>query len=115
MKREIQLVRLQERQVYGLRGIGLKYDRNTIPNPFIFNRLYILVIPLLILTCFANTVCGEEEKSRWSGVIEISEEYFSDDVPKAIPDPGTTTSTLVVPDAGTIVDLNVIRLWITII
>ena len=107
MKRGIQLVRLQERQVYGLRGIGLKYDRNTIPNPFIFNRLYILMIPLLILTCFANTVCGAEEQNRWSGVIEINEEYLSDDVPKAIPDPGTTTSTLAVPDAGTIVDLNV--------
>lgn len=107
MKRGIQLVRLQERQVYGLRGIGLKYDRNTIPNPFIFNRLYILLIPLLILTCFANTVCGEEEQNRWSGVVELSEEYFSDDVPKAIPDAGTTTSTLAIPDAGIIVDLNV--------
>ena len=107
MKRGFQLVRLQERQVYGLRGIGLKYDRNTIPNPFIFNRLYILMIPLLILTCFANTVFGAEEQNRWSGVIQINEEYFSDDVPKAIPDAGTTTSTLAVPDAGTIVDLNV--------
>jgi len=107
MKREIQSVRLQERQVYGLRGIGLKYDRNTIPNPFIFNRIYILMIPILILTCFADTVCGEEEQSRWSGVIEISEEYFPDDVPKAILDSGTITSALVIPDAGTIVDLNV--------
>lgn len=107
MNRGIQLVRLQERQRFGLRGIGLKYDRNTIPNPFIFKRLYLLMIPLLILTCFANTVFGAEEQNRWSGVIEISEEYFPDDVPKAIPDAGTTTSILDIPDSGTIVDLNV--------
>jgi subtilisin-like proprotein convertase family protein len=107
MKRGIQLVRLQERQRFGLRGIGLKYDRNAIPNPFIFNRVYILIIPLLILICFTNTVFGAEEQGRWSGVIEINEEYSSDDVPKAIPDAGTTTSTLAIPDAGTIVDLNV--------
>jgi subtilisin-like proprotein convertase family protein len=107
MKRGIQLARLQERQVCGLRGIGLKYNRNTIPTPFIFNHVYILMIPLLILTCFANTVCGAEEQSRWSGVVEINEEYFSDDVPKAIPDAGTTTSTLAVTESGTIVDLNV--------
>ena len=98
MKRGIKLIRLQERQVSGLRGIGLKYDRNTIPNPFIFNRLYILIIPLMILTCFTNTVFGAGE---------ISEEYSPDDVPKAIPDAGTTTSNLVIPDVGTIVDLNV--------
>ena len=98
MKRGIQLVRLQERQRFGLRGIGLKYDRNTIPNPFIFNRLYILMIPLLILSCFANIVCG---------VVEINEEYFANDVPKAIPDAGTTTSNLAISDAGTIVDLDV--------
>ena len=65
------------------------------------------MIPLLILTCFTNTVCGEEEQGRWSGVVEINEEYFSDDTPKAIPDAGTTTSILTIPDAGTIVDLNV--------
>jgi len=79
MNRGIKLGRLQERQV-------------------IFNRVYILMIPLLILTCIANTVCG---------VGEINEEYFANDVPKAIPDAGTTTSTLTIPDAGTIVDLNV--------
>jgi subtilisin-like proprotein convertase family protein len=65
------------------------------------------MITLLILTCFANIVCGAEEQDRWSGVIEINEEYFSDDVPKAIPDAKTMTSTLAVTEAGTIVDLNV--------
>ena len=98
MKRGIKLVQLQERQLSGLRGIGLKYDRNTIPNPFIFNRLYIFMIPLLILSCFANIVCG---------AVEINEEYFANDVPKAIPDAGTTTSNLAISDAGTIVDLDV--------
>ena len=98
MKRGIKLVQLQERQLSGLRGTGLKYDRNIIPNPFIFNRLYIFMIPLLILSCFANIVCG---------AVEINEEYFANDVPKAIPDAGTTTSNLAISDAGTIVDLDV--------
>ncbi len=35
------------------------------------------------------------------------EEYPSTDVPKTIPDPGITTSTLDIVDTGTIVDLNV--------
>jgi len=107
MRRGIQLVRPQKRQVYRLRGIGLKYERNSIPYPFIFNHLYILMIPLLVLACFADTVCGKEEQNRWSGMIEISEEYISDDVPKAIPDAGTTTSVLAIAEAGDIVDLNV--------
>ena len=34
-------------------------------------------------------------------------EYHSTDVPKTIPDPGTTTSTLVIANSGTISDLNV--------
>jgi subtilisin-like proprotein convertase family protein len=107
MRCRIQLVRLQKQQVYGLRGIGLKYRRNSIPYSFIFNHLYILMIPLLVLACFANTVCGQEEQNRWSGMIEVSEEYISDDVPKAIPDAGTTTSVLAIAEVGTIVDLNV--------
>jgi subtilisin-like proprotein convertase family protein len=107
MKPGIYLIRLREWKVYRLRGIGPKYNRNTIPNSFIFSRIYILMIPLLMVACFANIIYGEDEQNRWSGMIEINEEYFSDDVPKAIPDAGTTTSILDIAKAGTIVDLNV--------
>ena len=107
MRSGIHLVRLRDWKVYRLRGIGPKYNRNTIPNPFIFNCIYILIIPLLILICFTCTASGEEGQNRWGGVIEINEEYSSEDVPKAIPDSGTTTSVLDVAEAGTIVDINV--------
>lgn len=107
MKRGIQLVRQQGRQIYGPEEIVQKNDRNSISNLFIFNRLYILMIPLLILSCFANIVCGEEEQNRWSGVIEIIEEYISNDIPKEIPDKDTTTSTFAIADFGIIIDLDV--------
>lgn len=107
MKRGIQSIRQQERQVNGLREIVHKYYRNAIPSPYIFNRLYILMIPLLIFACLANTACGEEGQNRWSGVIEISEEFISDDAPKEIPDRDTITSTLAIEDSGVIIDLDV--------
>ena len=39
--------------------------------------------------------------------------YSSTDVPQAIPDPGTITSTLTVPDTFTLSDVNVVSLYIT--
>ena len=107
MMRGIQLVRPHARQVCKLRGIGLNYHRNTIPNLIIFNGLYILSIPLIILTCFANPVRGESEQVWLRGVVDLTKEYYSDDVPKDIPGRGTETSALAVTDAGPIVDLNV--------
>lgn len=107
MKRKIRLGRRQEPRRYRLSGMGRKIDRDTIPSPFIYNRLYVLMITLLIFACIASTVRADQEQGRWGGVIIINEEYFSEDVPKAIPDASTTTSALDVAETGIIVDLNV--------
>jgi subtilisin-like proprotein convertase family protein len=104
MKREINLFR-PPKQICRLRGIIPINDINIIPNPLIF--ISILMIPLLIPACFVNMVYGEVEENRWGGMIEISSEYSSDDVPKDIRDIETTTSTLVVTESGPIVDLDV--------
>ena len=106
MKFAIQPIQ-QERRVLGFGGIAINCDGDAVPNPLIFNHLYILMFLLLIFTCFANTVCGDEGQNRWGGVIEISKEYISEDVPIDIPDMDTTTSTLSIPDFGIIIDLNV--------
>lgn len=107
MRCGIQFIRLQKQQMYKLRNIGLNHERNTIPNSFIFNHLLILIIPLLIFAFCTGKISAEQQQNRWSGVIEISEEFSSDDAPKAIPDAGTTTSSLSISEAGTIVDLDV--------
>jgi len=107
MMRRIQLVRPHVRQVCKLRGIGQKYDGNTIPSLLIFNIVCILTILLVILTCFANPVSGEPGEVGFRSVVGQTKEYYSDDVPKAITDAGTITSMLVVTDTGPIVDLNV--------
>lgn len=104
MKREINLFR-PPKQICRLRGIIPTCDINIVQNRLIF--ISILMIPLLIPACFVNTVYGEVEENRWGGMIEISKEYFSGNVPKAIPDGGTTMSTLAVIDTGTIVDIDV--------
>lgn len=107
MRFAIQLIQQQKQRVFGLRGIGINHDDYAIPNALVFNLLCILMIPLLIFSCFANTVCGGDGQNRWGGVIEMSEEYISGDVPKDIPDKDTITSTLSIPDFGIITDLNV--------
>jgi subtilisin-like proprotein convertase family protein len=65
------------------------------------------MIPLLITACLVNTVYGEVEENRWGGMIEINNEYSSNDVPKEIADFQTITSTLVVTETSPIVDLDV--------
>jgi subtilisin-like proprotein convertase family protein len=104
MKREINLFK-PLKQICRLRGIIPINDINTIHNPLIF--ISILMIPLLIPACFVNTAYGEVEDNRWSGMNEINSEYSSDDVPKDIRDLKTTTSTLVVTEAGPIADVDV--------
>lgn len=65
------------------------------------------MILVAVLICSSVAVCGQEDQNRWGGVMQVSEEYLSDDVPKPVPDKDTITSALTVPDAGTIIDLNV--------
>lgn len=101
MRSEIQLFRAQIRQVCGLKATGLSYGRNV-------SLRVLLLIPLIVLACLPKPVCGGLEPvdlSENAGV--LGDEYPSDDVPKAIPDKGTTTSTLEITDTGAIADLNV--------
>ncbi|MFH1717048.1 MAG: hypothetical protein ABIF19_06830, partial [Planctomycetota bacterium] len=85
----------------GRTGSYLKGNRT--PERCGSNHLCILVISLLMLIGLAHTVYGRVEL----GEAGLSSEFCSTDVPKAIPDKGTTTSELVVDDTGPILDLDV--------
>lgn len=66
-----------------------------------------VVIVLILLMFITLPAPGQSESGQWGLMVVREKEYISSDVPKDIPGRGTETSTLTIPDAGPITDVNV--------
>jgi len=97
----------ENRQASDIGGYCWSCKKSGTLKKFLSGSFYIFVILLTFLACFAQPVCGKAGQVNLDALDGDGTEYSSADVPKAIPDNGTTTSTLEIVDTGAIIDLNV--------